>query len=103
VLWLGLLLAAWLMPAVSPLAILVNFALLLSALAARSAARLGAWGSWIAFLEPRARGAACRDGPGSGTTLRGLGPLAARFAGRRKWEGKSLPHPRTRTRNPWCA
>jgi len=58
VLWLGLLLAAWLMPAVSPLAILVNFALLLSALAARSAARLGAWGSWIAFLEPRARRAA---------------------------------------------
>jgi hypothetical protein len=58
VFWLGLALVAWLMPAVSPIAILVNFALLLAALAARSAARVGAWGSWIAFLEPRARRAA---------------------------------------------
>jgi len=57
VVWLGLLLVAWLMPAVSPLAILVSFVLLLAALAARSAARVGAWGSWVAFLEPRARAA----------------------------------------------
>jgi hypothetical protein len=56
--WLGLLLLAWLMPAVSPIAILVNFALMLAALVARSAARVGEWGSWIAFLEPRARRAA---------------------------------------------
>jgi hypothetical protein len=58
VFWLGLVLVAWLMPAVSPLAIAVNFALLLAALSARSAARIGEWGSWIAFLEPRARRAA---------------------------------------------
>jgi hypothetical protein len=56
--WLGLLLLAWLMPAVSPLAILIDLLLLTAALAARSAARVGAWGSWIAFLEPRARQAA---------------------------------------------
>jgi hypothetical protein len=55
--WLGLLLLAWLMPAVSPLAILVDFLLLVAAIAARSAARIAAWGSWIAFLEPRARAA----------------------------------------------
>jgi MFS family permease len=55
--WLGLLLLAWLMPAVSPLAILVNLLLLAGALAARSAARVAAWGSWVAFLEPRARAA----------------------------------------------
>jgi len=56
--WLGLLLAAWLMPAVSLAAVLVNFVVMLAALAVRSAARVGEWGSWIAFLEPRARRAA---------------------------------------------
>jgi hypothetical protein len=56
--WIGLLFAAWLMPAVSLPAVLVNFAVMLAALAARSAARVGEWGSWIAFLEPRARRAA---------------------------------------------
>jgi hypothetical protein len=53
--WLGLLLLAWLLPAVSPLAILLTFAVILASLTARSAARVAAWGSWIAFLEPRAR------------------------------------------------
>jgi len=53
--WLALLALAWGMPAVSPPAILVMFLVLAAALAARSAARVAAWGSWIAFLEPRAR------------------------------------------------
>ena len=55
VVWLALLALGWMMPAVSPLAILVMFVVLFAALFVRSGARVGAWGSWIAFLEPRAR------------------------------------------------
>jgi hypothetical protein len=51
---LSFLALAWAVPAVSPPAIVLLFALQLAGLAARSAARVGAWGSFLAFLEPRA-------------------------------------------------
>jgi len=49
--------AVWLLPAVSRPAIALLVVLQLAALALRSAVRVGAWGSYIAFLDSRARGA----------------------------------------------
>jgi hypothetical protein len=52
---LSFLALAWGMRAVSPFAIAVLFALQLGGLAARSAVRVAAWGSFLALLESRAR------------------------------------------------
>lgn len=52
---LALFAAAWMMPAVSGPAILALFLIQFGALWLRAAVRVAAWGSYIAFLEPRAR------------------------------------------------
>ncbi len=52
---LGLFAVTWEMPAVSPPAIALLFVLQFGVLWLRSAARVAAWGSYIGFLEPRAR------------------------------------------------
>jgi len=52
---LALLAVTWTMPAVSGIAIAFGMALQLGVLWLRSAVRVAAWGSYIAFLEPRAR------------------------------------------------
>ncbi len=49
--------AAWTMPAVSLPAVLLLFVVQLAALGLRSAVRVAAWGSYLAFLDPRARSA----------------------------------------------
>jgi hypothetical protein len=52
---LALFALAWELPAVSPAGIGLLFALQFAGLCARSAVRVAAWGSFLAFLEPRAR------------------------------------------------
>lgn len=54
---LGLLAVTWAMPAVSRPAIALLFLLQFGVLWLRSAVRVAAWGSYLAFLEPRARAA----------------------------------------------
>ncbi len=49
--------AAWAMPAVSLPAVAVLFLLQFAALWLRAAVRVAAWGSYVAFLDARARGA----------------------------------------------
>jgi hypothetical protein len=46
---------AWGLPAVGRFMIAMLFLLQFAALWARSAVRVAAWGSWVAFLDPRAR------------------------------------------------
>jgi hypothetical protein len=53
----GLFAVTWEMPAVSPPAIALLFVLQFGVLWVRSAARVAAWGSYIGFLDPRARAA----------------------------------------------
>ena len=48
---------AWVMPATSPLAILLMLVLQFGVLWLRSAVRVAAWGSYVEFLDGRARGA----------------------------------------------
>ncbi len=52
---LGLFAIVWAMPAVSPPAIALLFLLQFAVLCARSAVRVAAWASYVAFLESRAR------------------------------------------------
>jgi hypothetical protein len=52
---LALFAATWLMPAVSAPAVAVLFLLQLAVLWTRSAARVAAWGSYLSFLDARAR------------------------------------------------
>jgi hypothetical protein len=52
---LALLVVTWMMPAVSGAAIAFVMLLQFGVLWLRSAVRVAAWGSYIAFLEPRAR------------------------------------------------
>jgi hypothetical protein len=47
--------AAWTMPAVSLPAVLLLFFVQLAALALRAAVRVATWGSYLGFLDPRAR------------------------------------------------
>jgi hypothetical protein len=49
--------AAWAMTAVSLPAVAVLFLLQFAALWLRAAVRVAAWGSYVGFLDPRARGA----------------------------------------------
>jgi hypothetical protein len=49
--------AVWTMPAVSLPAVAFLFAVQLAVLALRSAVRVATWGSYVAFLDPRARAA----------------------------------------------
>jgi hypothetical protein len=52
---LSLLAVTWMMPAVSSIAIAFTMLLQFGVLWLRSAVRVAAWGSYLAFLEPRAR------------------------------------------------
>jgi hypothetical protein len=53
ILWIGILSLEWATPAVSIAAILLHTALQVAAVAARSAVRVGAWGSYAAFVDAR--------------------------------------------------
>ncbi|MCM3875011.1 MAG: hypothetical protein NEA02_01185, partial [Thermoanaerobaculia bacterium] len=55
--WLACIAAAWYLPAVSVPAIALLFFLQILGLGARSAVRIATWGSYLAFLDSRARAA----------------------------------------------
>lgn len=52
--WLGAILIAWTMPAVSPVAIALLLAVQFATIYVRSAVRVAAWGSYVEFLDHRA-------------------------------------------------
>ena len=58
--WLVSLFAAWIMPAASPLAIVILLALQFLTFVVRAAVRVAAWGSYLEFLDHRAAGALVR-------------------------------------------
>jgi hypothetical protein len=53
ILWIGILSLEWATPAVSIAAILLHTGLQVAAVAVRSAVRVGAWGSYAAFVDAR--------------------------------------------------